>query len=282
VIPKPVSEWLFSNNHGIVIQYSSVGGGCINNGSVLETESGRTFFLKTNTQNPTDMFLREAEGLETLAIEGAPRVPRAYLHGADFLLLENLRPATRQEDYWELFGREMGVLHNTTAGNFGFEHDNYCGATLQPNRWTDDGFAFFGEQRLLYQAGLAKKRHLLGDDELARVQRLVERLPDLVPWQPASLLHGDLWTGNAIADENGKPAIIDPAVYYGWAEAELAMTTLFGSFPGRFYKAYEEVRPLEKGYTQRFEIYNLYHLLNHLNLFGGGYLGQVRSILRHY
>ena len=120
------------------------------------------------------------------------------------------------------------------------------------------------------------------DDELEHVRRLVERLPELVPWQPSSLLHGDLWTGNAMSDEKGAPAIIDPAAHYGWAEAELAMTTLFDSFPREFYRAYEEVRPLEKGYRDRFDIYNLYHLLNHLNLFGRSYLGQVRAILRRY
>ena len=282
MIPKHVTEWLLINNHGKVIQSRSIGGGCINNGSLLETESGKTFFLKTNNQNPPDMFLREAEGLKALVVDGAPRVPRAYLHGADFLLLEDLQPAPRRDDYWEMFGRKMAVLHNITVAKYGFDHDNYCGATPQPNRWTDDGYVFFGEQRLLFQAGLAQKRRLLGEDELSQVQRLVDRLPDLVPWQPASLLHGDLWTGNAMVDDNGEPAIIDPAAHYGWAEAELAMTTLFGSFPGRFYNAYEEVRPLEQGYSRRFDIYNLYHILNHLNLFGGGYLGQVRSILRDY
>jgi fructosamine-3-kinase len=111
---------------------------------------------------------------------------------------------------------------------------------------------------------------------------LAARLPQLVPQQPASLLHGDLWSGNAISDRHGAPAIIDPAVYYGWAEAELAMTALFGAFAESFYQAYQEMRPLESGWRERFDIYNLYHLLNHLNLFGESYLGEVRAILRRY
>jgi fructosamine-3-kinase len=114
------------------------------------------------------------------------------------------------------------------------------------------------------------------------VENLTAQLKDLIPVEPASLLHGDLWSGNAITNSQGGPAIIDPAAHYGWAEAELAMTTLFGAFPNAFYQAYEEVRPLEPGYYARFPLYNLYHLLNHLNIFGRGYLGQVQAILRRF
>jgi fructosamine-3-kinase len=282
VIPARVVEWLNEQDFGNITRSHPVGGGCINNGIRLETRSGETFFLKTNRHNPPDMFAREAEGLAALDVEGAPRAPLPYLHGSHFLLLEDLKPAARRGDFWESFGRQMAALHNHSAEAYGFAHDNYCGATPQPNPWTDDGYEFFGQQRLLYQARMAHRRSLLGADELARVGKLVDRLVELVPAQPASLLHGDLWTGNAMSDERGAPAIIDPAVHYGWAEAELAMTTLFGSFPAAFYRAYEEVRPLEHGYRSRFDLYNLYHLLNHLNLFGGGYLGQVLSVLRRY
>ncbi|MBN1665608.1 MAG: fructosamine kinase family protein, partial [Anaerolineales bacterium] len=155
-------------------------------------------------------------------------------------------------------------------------------STPQPNPWQADGYRFFAEQRLLYQARLARRRNLIEAADLAQVEGLAARLPDLVPEQPAALLHGDLWTGNAASDSAGRPALIDPAAYYGWAEAELAMTTLFGSFPAEFYAAYEEARPLAPGYRGRFDLYNLYHLLNHVNLFGRGYLGQVQAILRRY
>jgi fructosamine-3-kinase len=176
----------------------------------------------------------------------------------------------------------MAALHNHTSPRFGFPRDNYLGSTPQPNSWTEDGFAFFGEQRLLYQARLAQQRSYFRKEQVQQVERLAQRLAVLVPAQPASLIHGDLWSGNALSDEQGAPALIDPAAHYGWAEAELAMTGLFGGFPEVFYQSYVEARPLEPGFTGRFSIYNLYHLLNHLNLFGESYLGEVIGILRKY
>jgi len=228
------------------------------------------------------MFERESEGLNILQQPGGPRLPRPYLHSAAFLLLEDLAPGVPCADYWSEFGRRLAVLHKMTAQQYGFPHDNYIGSTPQPNLLTEDGFVFFGQHRLLFQARLARERGLLSSGEMRDVGVLAEKLPDLVPNQPASLIHGDLWSGNAITDKSGAPAIIDPAAHYGWAEAELAMTTLFGTFPDAFYRSYEEERPLEKGYRSRYPIYNLYHLINHLNIFGSGYHGQVVSILRRY
>lgn len=282
MIPEPVRDWCQKMGFGGIKTSHPVGGGCINNGARLVTTSGQTFFLKTNSQSPSDMFEREAEGLEELRQAGGPRVPEAFLHGKEFILLEDLAPAGRGPDYWRAFGRQLAQLHNHTHPGFGFHHDNYIGSTPQPNPWTEDGYTFFGEHRLRFQADMARRRGLLGQTEFHQVEVLARHLPGLIPDQPASLIHGDLWGGNAIADSRGNPAIIDPAAHYGWAEAELAMTTLFGSFPDAFYQAYQDVRPLEPGFETRFPIYNLYHLLNHLNLFGTGYLGQVRSILRRY
>jgi protein-ribulosamine 3-kinase len=277
-----VVEWLKDNDYGAISSTRPVGGGCINNGARLQTTSGTSFFLKTNAHPPADMFEREAEGLEALRQPGGPRVPQPYLYGKNFLLIEDLSPGTRQSEYWPEFGRRLASLHKVVAEQYGFPHDNYIGSTPQPNPITRDGYIFFGQHRLLFQARLARDRGLLSSAEVQDVEVFIIKLSDLVPPQPPSLLHGDLWSGNAMADSNGSPAIIDPAVHYGWAEAELAMTTLFGSFPDVFYRSYEEARPLEKGYRSRFPIYNLYHLLNHLNLFGRGYYGQVISILRSY
>jgi protein-ribulosamine 3-kinase len=287
MVPKSVIEWLVSQGFGELHSTQPVSGGCINNGARLQTRSGKSFFLKTNQHAPSDMFAREAEGLTALGSgeDGrgqSPRVPKVFLYGEYFLLLEDLNPALRKPDYWPVFGRQLAALHNRTNPHFGFDHDNYIGSTPQPNTWQEHGAIFFAEHRLGFQARLAQRQGLLGSADVRRVQSIADRLTDLVPVQPASLIHGDLWAGNAISDENGGPAIIDPAAYYGWAEAELAMTTLFGSFPQAFYQAYQEVRPLEPGYWERFPIYNLYHLLNHLNLFGSGYLGQVQNILRRF
>jgi len=281
-VPVAVQRWLEAQGYGAVSRVQPVGGGCINNGARLHTSGGASFFLKTNATAPPDMFAREAEGLEALRVPDGPRVPRPYVWGADFLLLEDLAPATPRVDFWETLGQRLAALHNHTGPAFGFAHDNYIGSTPQPNPWTDDGYAFFAEHRLGFQARLAFERGLLPADDVRRVERLAARLPDLVPPQPPSLIHGDLWHGNVIADAHGAPALIDPAAHYGWAEADLAMTALFGGFPERFYRAYEAARPLENGYRRRFGLYNLYHLLNHLNLFGAGYLGSVQRILRQW
>lgn len=281
-IPPAVAGFLSANGFGDVRSWQGVGGGCINNGARLFTTTGDTFFIKTNSSAPADMFAREAEGLHALRIPQGPVVPQAYLFGEDFILLEDLAPAPRCADYWQQFGRQLAILHNQTHSEFGFAHDNYIGSTPQPNPWTGDGYRFFGEHRLLFQARLALHRGLLGKGELNQVERIIARLPQLVPLQPASLLHGDLWSGNATTNRQGLPAIIDPAAHYGWAEADLAMTALFGGFPQAFYRAYQEVRHLEANFEERFALYNLYHLLNHLNLFGGGYHGQVIAILRRF
>ncbi len=282
MIPADVAAWLEDQGHGEVVQTQPVGGGCINNGVRLKTSAGTGFFLKTNNNCPEDMFAREAAGLKALAIGGGPRVPKPYLVGAAFLLMEDLAPASKVSHYWEIFGRQMAALHQHTHLKFGFEDDNYIGSTPQPNPWSEDGYTFFAVHRLGYQAELALKRGLLSRAEADGVARIADRLPDLVPEQPASILHGDLWSGNATTDSGGQPAIIDPAAYYGWAEADLAMMVLFGSPARPFWQAYQEIRPLDPGWQDRFPVYNLYHLLNHLNLFGRGYHGQVISIVRRF
>ena len=281
-IPGDVQIWLQENGFGKVVRVNPVGGGCINNGAAVQTHTGEMFFLKTNPRAPDDMFIREAEGLEAIAVRGGPKVPKPFRAGKNFLLLEDLSPGPRVQEYWPEFGRRLAVLHNHTNTRFGFPNDNYIGSTPQPNPWVEDGSVFFGEHRLVYQARLANKRGKLSGSEVSKVEGLAARLAELVPYQPASLIHGDLWSGNVLTDVKGGPAIIDPAAHYGWAEADLAMTDLFGSFPDEFYRAYLEIRPLEKGYQERFALYNLYHLLNHLNLFGGSYLSQVISVIRRY
>jgi len=176
----------------------------------------------------------------------------------------------------------MATLHQHTGDRFGFDGDNYIGSTPQPNPWTDDGHQFFAGNRLNYQAELAGRRGLLSHGEVEAVTAISNRLTTLVPNQPPSVLHGDLWSGNSTSDAEGQPVIIDPAAYFGWAEADLAMMVLFGSPGQQFWQAYQEMRPLEDGWRDRFDLYNLYHVLNHLNLFGRGYYGQVMRIIKKY
>jgi protein-ribulosamine 3-kinase len=280
--PQAVADWCRSHGHGEITGMKFVGGGCINNGARLFTSSGKTLFLKHNPDAARDMFQREMEGLRALAEAGALRIPQAFLSGPDFLLLEDLNPAQPAESYWPEFGRGLAAIHGRESDNFGFDHDNYIGSTPQPNPWTEDGYTFFGEHRLRFQARLARHKRWLEDRDLVQIDSIIRRLPELVPEQPASLLHGDLWSGNATTGDSGEPALIDPAAHYGWPEAELGMTVLFGGFPPSFYDAYEESRPLEAGWRERLSLYNLYHLLNHLNLFGTTYLDQVRLVIRRF
>jgi fructosamine-3-kinase len=176
----------------------------------------------------------------------------------------------------------MAALHLVVKDRFGFQADNYIGRNPQRNSWNEDGFDFFRECRIMPQLIMAEGKLMLSSEDIKKIGKFLDNLPDLVPAQPSSLLHGDLWSGNLITDSRGRPAIIDPAVYYGWAEADLAMTDLFGSYPDEFYKTYQEIRPLDQGYKSRFPLYNLYHLLNHLNLFGRSYLPQIRGILARF
>lgn len=282
IAPRSVVEWCAANGFGEITGIEPTAGGCIHATHRLRTRSGTTLFLKTNASAPADMFACEADGLAALTLEGGPRIPRPHLWDAAFLLLEDLDPGPPAPAFWERLGRELAFLHSHTSDRFGFGADNYVGLTPQPNPWTSDGFAFFADHRLRVQAERAARAGLLPKEDGDRIEAVASRLNSLVPEQPASLNHGDLWSGNVIADRGGRACLIDPACHYGWAEAELGMTALFGGFGDAFYEAYVEARPIPPGWADRFPVYNLYHLLNHLNLFGTGYLGSVRAILRRF
>lgn len=267
-----------------------MGGGCIHQTALLELADGRRLFLKSNRSAPADMFAREAEGLVALAAAGAIRVPGDPLPGGGgeaphFLVMEAIGSGRPGWDFSATFGRRFARLHRATQGTrFGFPHDNYLGSTPQPNGWSDDWCDFWRRSRLGHQLALARANGL-ADRELLRLgDRLLDRLDRLLdlPDEPACLLHGDLWGGNYLVDEAGEPVLIDPATYYGHREADLAITRLFGGFDARFCAAYEEEWPLPAGAGERGPIYELYHLLNHLNLFGAGYRGQCLEILRRY
>lgn len=281
-IHPEVINWLLTNNQGKLIHSEPVGGGCIHQALRIKTTEDSCFFLKQNDQALTDIFEKEARGLEALQIPGGPVVPKVFLVGGSYLLLEDLQPSSRCQNFWQSFGRQMAVIHTQVNNLFGFQEDNYIGKNPQENDWMENGHDFFRERRLKPQLRFAQKKALLNSQDIQNLERLMRLLPELIPEQPASLLHGDLWSGNLITDNRGMPAIIDPAVYFGWAEADLAMTDLFGTYPPEFYGAYNEVRPLDPDYQARYPIYNLYHLLNHLNLFGRGYLSQVRAVLSRF
>ncbi|MFW5695842.1 MAG: fructosamine kinase family protein [Alkalispirochaeta sp.] len=268
----------------------SIGGGSINDTRRITLTNGEHLFLKTNSQAHVDLFAEEARGLLALQQARGPRVPTPLglfeTRDAQFLVMEWIASGRPGGDFWARFGGDLARMHRTNrAPRCGFSHDNHIGATEQPNGWMVSWHEFFGERRLLFQVELARK-HGRADAAMEQgVRAIVKKLPELIPAVDeggASILHGDLWGGNYMVSDNNEPVLIDPAVYYGHREADLAMTHLFGGFSPEFYRAYQAEWPLVPGYEQRRDIYNLYHLLNHLNLFGGSYAGSCRAIIRRF
>jgi len=263
-------------------QQLAVGGGFAT-GERWESDSGPVF-VKVADRQRLPLLEAEAAGLRELADAAALRVPRVLAAGVAgsraFLALEwiEFRAATPRTE--ARLGELLAAQHRVTATRFGWHRDNTIGATPQSNAWTDDWTRFFAEQRLGFQLDLAVERGHSGR-LIERGRRLCERLDALLRGHRPlpSLLHGDLWGGNWAADESGNPVVFDPAVYFGDREADLAMTRLFGGFGRAFYQAYESVWPLAAGATLRFDLYNLYHVLNHLNLFGGGYRAQAEALI---
>ncbi len=260
-----------------------VGGGDISAAWRLQTADGAVF-LKTGPVGSYDMFEAEAEGLAELAAAQAVRVPKVFACGQQagtaYLATEWLDLQRGGRDVELALGEQLAEMHRTTKERFGWHRDNTIGLTPQPNPWTDDWVEFYREHRLKFQFDLAAKNGFRGElQELGA--RLMKRLPVYFEhYEPSSsLLHGDLWGGNWSCCD-GAPVIFDPAVYYGDREADLAMTRVFGGFGRAFYEAYEASWPLEPGHRERDALYQLYHILNHLNLFGSGYLGRALSLLR--
>jgi protein-ribulosamine 3-kinase len=261
---------------------AGVGGGCINLTRRLR-DGRRSFFVKLNEARRLGMFSAEAEGLGALARAGCLRVPEPVCHGTvgnqAFLVLEYLELGRPGPDGPARAGRQLAALHRVTQPQFGWHRDNTIGDTPQPNDPLDDWVAFWRGPRLGFQLELAARNGYRGRLQ-SQGERLLAGLEGFLDHAPVpSLLHGDLWSGNLGYDQDGAPVIYDPAVYFGDREADLAMTELFGGFPEAFYAAYREAWPLDPGYRTRRTLYNLYHILNHLNLFGGGYLGQAQGML---
>lgn len=258
----------------------SVGGGCINHASAL-SDGSRSYFVKLNDASKVAMFAAEAMGLQEISQTGTIRVPKPICWGADrssYIVLEWLELGQGNIQTWSAMGEQLAAMHQVTSSNgFGWHQQNTIGSTPQSNTWSEDWAKFFAEYRIGYQLKLARRQggHFPAADQLlaAIPQFLAEHRP-----QP-SLVHGDLWSGNASATQLGEPVILDPAVYYGDREVDLAMTELFGGFPQTFYQAYHQAFPLSPGYERRKTLYNLYHILNHFNLFGGSYQAQATRMM---
>lgn len=244
---------------------------------------GRRAFVKIRKDKPSDFFLAEQRGLDALAQTGTMRVPEVFHTWEHGIAIEDLGSGLPTTQDWDRAGRALARLHTSTSDRFGFDADGWCGDSPQDNARDDDGYRFFVERRLLPQAKCARRHNRLSSDDYNGVVRICERLNDYLPNRRAVLVHGDLWTGNLHACATGELALIDGgAVYYGWAETDLAMLTLFGEPPRAFFDAYENESGNGSGWREYAPLLNLYHLLNHLNLFGSGYLGAVRTTLARY
>jgi fructosamine-3-kinase len=278
---------LFGNERSVVSS-RSVSGGDINEARALRLDDGTVLFMKANQARSIGNFLAEARGIRAISAAGAIGTPRILGAGVDgsrsFLLMEYITGRSRIAGYWAVFAHELARMHRTPTDpeiGFGFSSDNYIGSNAQINTPHDSWISFFRSCRLEPQFRAASGCFDAGGRK--RIAWLLDHLDRYLtePSVPA-LLHGDLWAGNVITGDDGKAWLIDPAAYYGHPEADLAMTELFGGFPGTFYDVYREDAGLDPGYADRRDLYNLYQLLNHLNLFGGGYLPSVDRILRRY
>ena len=267
----------------------AISGGSINQAQVLNLANGQRVFMKQNPSPPTDFFLAETRGLKLLAqAKNGPRIPKpiAVQSGTrpTFFLLEYIERSSEDENFAERLALSLAELHRMSHEHYGLDHDNYIGSTPQKNALKKDGIVFFREQRIDFQRQLARRLGLLPVAIDKKIDSLCDDLGKFlnISGEQPALLHGDLWSGNYFPDSEGKPCIFDPAVYYGLREADLAMTELFGRLPQKFYDVYQEVFPMNPGYDERKDLYNLYHLLNHLNIFGSSYLSSVQQIVKRY
>lgn len=275
---------------GQIVGLEKVHGGMVNQAARITLRSGDRFFVKFHLSAASGMLACEDHSLNVMRSTKTVRVPTSQGTGngsaTQFLVLQWIESADRAHDFFEVMGRQLAQLHRWNVGrrDFGFDHDNFIGTSTQPNPTCEAWPEFWARYRLDHQLKLAADSNGADPELMRRGQKLVDRIDSLLigPDEPASLLHGDLWSGNFLADETGQPVLVDPACYFGNREAEFGMITLFGGFEQSFFDAYNEVWPLGDGADERIELYRLYHLLNHLNLFGSSYLGDCLSILRKY
>ncbi len=269
-----------------ILSHQPIGGGDINSAWSITT-SGDTFFVKTN-QHREGLALLETEvkGLNLLSRYSFISTPKVIdfgmVQGVAYLILEHISGGIRTSTFWSEFGTMLALLHQQRQPGFGLSFDNFIGTLPQSNRSHASGIEFIIRERFLPQMQMARDNGLLNIKDARQLDSLCQRLPDLIPEEPPSLIHGDLWSGNFMTLPDSMPVLIDPAVGCTSREFDLAMSRLFGGFAPAFYEAYQEAFPLEPGWLDRIDIFQLYYLLAHVNLFGGGYVNSVQSILNRY
>lgn len=277
---KSVIELRFNDE---VISSDSQSGGDINNASIIKLSAGESFFLKWNNSAPEYMFEAESKGLKILSEANADLViPEVVEVGKDFLLLSLLIPGSANLESAYNFGTELAKLHKNSTDNFGLNHDNFIGKLSQSNYQHQNWADFYISERIEPQIKLGIHSEKFGSDVHSKIESLHKSATDIFPKEKPALLHGDLWSGNYMFTKNGDPSIYDPAIYYGHREMDIAMTRLFGGFSSDFYEGYNSEYPIAVGFEDRIDLCNLYPILVHANLFGGGYVNQATGILDRY
>lgn len=263
-------------------QVTPLFGGSINNVYLLDTSKDKRVIKVNNAQQFPRMFEAEKEGLNALRNTNSIGIPKVFASGQigdmAYLLMEYIPKGQESKSFWNQFAQELSELHQNTQPNFGLKHSNYIGSLKQENNTEATTGEFYIHQRIKPQVELAEKNGF----QFKNKERLFTNISAEIPDERSALIHGDLWSGNYLVSENGKPYLIDPAVSYGPREMDLSMMKLFGGFPDEVFSIYNEVFPLKDGFESRIQLWQLYYLLVHLNLFGGGYLSQVKSIMDTY
>ncbi|MFO8055519.1 MAG: fructosamine kinase family protein [Bacteroidales bacterium] len=263
-----------------------VGGGSINSAYRIETPLDSHFLKYNSAERFPGMFEKEAKGLQLMRATRTVYVPELIATGKAgsyaFILMEFLHPGSRRPDFWADFGKKLAGMHQTTNTQFGLDHDNYMGSLQQYNNYHKTWYDFFILERLQPQLHLACEKGYMNKGHVEKFQQLYKELINIIPEEQPALVHGDLYSGNYVVTENGTASIVDPAVAFNHREVDIAMSTMFGVFDNDFYDSYNQHFPMEKGWEERLNIYNLYPLLIHVNLFGMGYLASVERIIRMF
>lgn len=271
----------------IISDVQSLSGGDINDVFKLKSTAGY-FVLKQNyADRYPQMFEKEALGLKLLNESSKFRIPKiigfSEVENQSFLVLEYIQAAYKSADFWEVFAENLAELHKNSSDNgFGLDYDNYIGSLAQGNQWTENWYNFYAEQRLLPLFHKAFDSGCFNKSDSNNLDRVLLKLPEIIPSEKPALIHGDLWSGNYLIDDNGAPCLIDPAVYYGHRETELAFMQLFGGFDASLYENYHSIFPIESGFQERKDLHQLYPLLVHSVLFGGHYVQQVKGVLNKW
>lgn len=287
MLPASLRTYIESEFNISITSAKPIGGGDIHHAALLKAGTGQLYFLKYNAgKRSAEMFRTEALGLAVLGASRVVAVPKVLGQGAErayaFLLLDYVAPGLKSRRFWEDFGSSLAALHGATSAQFGFAHDNFIGSLPQSNTRRDTWQNFYSEERLLPQMRLARRHNRLDVNDERLLENICKKISSICPDEPPALTHGDLWGGNFLCNTDNRPVLIDPAASFAHREMDLAMSRLFGGFDAVFYQSYEETWALAPGFDERMEIYQLYYLLAHVNLFEGGYVDNVRRILRRW